>query len=311
MEPELIEEKETVTMGDRLKNYEKETPIKYLIIPPYKSFVMRLDGNSFSRYTVGFMKPFDRRFMSAMILTMNDLIAKFNAVTGYTHSDEITLVFQAMCTKEEFDNNKNKSTHLHNGKSQKLNSLVASYCSVRFNYHICNLIKGTASEKDYNEETLEMINSHVAIFDSRIIVFPDDKEHEVVNLLMWRSVTDCHRNAVSTYGRHYMSPKNMQGLHSGQIIDLLKVNHNFDWEKDVPLYYKHGVYGKRELYKVNVSLPSGEQIDATRKRVVNKCFKIKFSEKMVEQIMAKVWQDNTDEVKYHSLTVNGDGVKLD
>lgn len=45
------------------------------------------------RFTKGFLRPFDERIFVAMLHTTRDLVAEFNAATGYTQSDEITLVF--------------------------------------------------------------------------------------------------------------------------------------------------------------------------------------------------------------------------
>jgi len=283
-----MEDTATVDIGDRMKAYESlinHTPK----IPPYKSFAARLDGHNFSRFTNGFKGPFDNLFKSGMILTMNDLMMKFLPVTGYAHSDEITLVFKSACTKEEYDTKTNKSTHAFDGKVQKLDSLLAGYCSARFNFHITNLVNQHKTE--YPQELVDKVNLHEAHFDCRIILFPDDKEHDVVNLLLWRSVMDCHRNAVSTYARHFFGNKKVNGMHSGKMIELMEEEKSFNWEKDVPLFYKHGVYAKKEIYQTEVVIPSGEKVTATRQRIVNKCFKIKFSEKVYEMIMAKNWPD--------------------
>lgn len=286
-----MEESATLSLGDRMKSYEKFIN-DYPKIPPYKPFAVRLDGHTFSKFTKGFTKPFDNNFQSAMIMTMNDLMTKFLPVTGYTHSDEITLIFRQACTKEEFDSKTNKSTHLFDGKVQKLNSLLAGYCSARFNYHITKIINRGYG---YPQEFIDKVNSCEAHFDCRIILFPDDKEHEVVNLLFWRSVMDCHRNAVSTYARYFCRNKKIEGMHSDKMIELMKKEKNFDWNNNVPLYYKHGVYAKKELYETNVSVPNGEVIKVTRQRTVNMCFKIQFSEKVLEFIMSKSCPDNMND----------------
>ena len=81
---------QTQTLDDRMKAYERELNFK---IPPYKPFIARLDGRSFSKFTKGLKSPFDNNFVTAMVDTMNDLVLEFNAHSGYTHSDEITLIF--------------------------------------------------------------------------------------------------------------------------------------------------------------------------------------------------------------------------
>lgn len=284
-----MEDNTTVALGDRMKGYEALVN-HYSKIFPYKPFAVRLDGHTFSKFTNGFKRPFDQLFLKAMVSTMNDLMTKFLPVTGYTHSDEITLVFKSACTKDEFDTKTNKSTHAFDGKVHKLNSLLAGYCSARFNFHITNLVNQHKDE--YPQELVSKVNLHEAHFDCRILLFPDDKEHDIVNLLLWRSVMDCHRNAVSSYARHFFGNKRVTGMHSDQMIELLQKEKNFNWEKDVPLCYKHGVFAKKELYESEVVTPKGEKVMAVRQRIINKCFRIAFSEKVYEMIMAKNWPDN-------------------
>lgn len=103
-------------LGDRIKIYEKENEKNIL---PYHNFILRLDGKNFSKFTNGLKKPFDKNFTDAMVLTMNDLVNKLKPKTGYTHSDEITLIFSKVCTKEEYENEENKSVHIYNGRYDK------------------------------------------------------------------------------------------------------------------------------------------------------------------------------------------------
>ena len=67
-----------------------------------------------------------------MIETSFDLLEKFRPTTAYTHSDEITLIFPALTEEDK----KNGTTLSFNGRIQKFATLLASYCSIRFNYHI-------------------------------------------------------------------------------------------------------------------------------------------------------------------------------
>lgn len=80
-------------LGDRMKKYEAHMDLRIL---PCESFVVRLDGRSFSKFTKKFFKPFDIIFVKAMCKTMIDLVEEFDAQTGYTHSDEITLIFNSI-----------------------------------------------------------------------------------------------------------------------------------------------------------------------------------------------------------------------
>lgn len=78
-----------------------------------------------------------------MINATADLVSYFNCTSGFTQSDEITLVFPAPVTQEDLEQeqknpNKPKKSAPFNGRIQKLASLAAGYCSVRFNYHLQN-----------------------------------------------------------------------------------------------------------------------------------------------------------------------------
>merc|ERR550525_2009160 len=65
--------------------------------------IVRLDGHCFSTFTKGFVRPFDVNLHRAMVLTTADLVNRFHAQTGYTQSDEITLIWDA-ALKEEIVN---------------------------------------------------------------------------------------------------------------------------------------------------------------------------------------------------------------
>ncbi|KAL2911668.1 hypothetical protein HK105_208876 [Polyrhizophydium stewartii] len=66
-----------------------------MAIRPTDHFVIRIDGVAFSTFTRGVELPFDERITRAMVSTTCDLVTRFNALTGYTQSDEISLVFPA------------------------------------------------------------------------------------------------------------------------------------------------------------------------------------------------------------------------
>lgn len=182
----------TITLGERMKNYENEsTKIQYIL--PNSSYIIRLDGNNFSKFTRPLKKPFDIIFIKVMNLTVTDLLEKFHARTGYSHSDEITLVFNK-CENDV-------STHLYNGRTSKILSLVASHCSVRFNYHMNENIEKFKNE--YSVDFIKKIKNSYQIFDARIIVI---ESNEIVNHQIWRN-RDCYRNAVSTYADKQFSNK--------------------------------------------------------------------------------------------------------
>ena len=78
------------SLGTRLKGYEKAFETR---IDAEDFIVCRIDGHKFSKYTKGMKKPFDSILSNTMVKTTEALVEKFGAVTGYTQSDEITLIF--------------------------------------------------------------------------------------------------------------------------------------------------------------------------------------------------------------------------
>ena len=94
-------------------------------IEPNEHIIVRLDGHKFSTFTKDFYKPFDNIIGNAMKQVTIDLVLKFNASTGYTQSDEITLFIPF--TERE---------HIFNGRIQKLNSLITSFTTTKFNEYI-------------------------------------------------------------------------------------------------------------------------------------------------------------------------------
>ena len=108
--------KEHTDISTRMKHYETES-LSIIKIPPYMPFIVRLDGKGFSKLTKGMRKPFDLLFTKSMLLTTSDLLTEFTAATGYTHSDEISLIFRTSCEKSEFDKNEQqKFTHIFDGR---------------------------------------------------------------------------------------------------------------------------------------------------------------------------------------------------
>lgn len=181
----------------------------------------------------------------------------------------------------------------------KICSVFASYCAVRFNFHMNRYIE--ANKESYSQQFIDKVQAFEACFDCRVMTFPEDKSYEIVNHMIWRSIKDCHRNAAFTYAQSYFSTKELYKKNSTDMISMM-LEKGLDWATDVPTYLKHGVYGKRELYEKEVEI-NGEIIKATRQRVANKCFKINEyeHEKMMELLLAKNWPD----LKFEPFTIEG------
>lgn len=285
-------------LGDRMKRYESIVD-NQIVIKPCESFIIRLDGRSFSKFTKKFHKPFDIIFVKAMGLTTLDLIKQFDAQTGYTHSDEITLIFNSKCGEDEYleylekkyqnlltKDDKAPPFHMFNGRIQKILSLVSSYCSVRFNYHLVKLIEPI--KETYDTKFVETIESMNAMFDGRIIIFHEAIKYEIINHQIWRSIHDCSRNAVSTYAYTYFGPNKITCKNTQQMIQMMLDEKGLDWSdtSQVPTFIKHGLYCKKIL--VNKVINGNPSL---RTEYVFKQYKIDFSQENLDILLAKYWND--------------------
>lgn len=261
----------TMSLGDRMKMYERQL---CTVVPKDNYFLVRLDGVSFSKFTKRFHKPFDNIFVMAMTITMQDLMNKFHPRTGYCHSDEITLIFDK-CVDEQ--------TYMYSGKIQKITSVIAGYCSVRFNYNLNILMH---DETTYDVNFINLIKRYEQCFDARVMSFTE--LGEVTNHQIWRSVHDCERNAISTYAHNTFGHKAIMNKTCEQMKEML-LERDIDWST-IPLYLKHGIYCKKVLY--NKELENGELCQ--RSKLVNKCFKIKYSDEMNDFLVGKYFTEVPD-----------------
>lgn len=113
-------------VGDRMKRY--ESVFTSVTIDPSKPFVMRMDGHAFSKFTKPLKtngKVYDWNLHVAFYETTKRLMKEFGAVTGYTHSDEISLLFYPTLAKD----GESWKQIIYNGRVQKLQSYGASCCS--------------------------------------------------------------------------------------------------------------------------------------------------------------------------------------
>ena len=278
-----------VPLDIRMKQYEDQSLSPDYIVKNDEYFIIRLDGRSFSRFTSGLKKPFDKLFIKAMCYTSADLLEEFKCKTSYCHSDEITLIFS-----RQYPNEKGiyTTSHIFNGRIQKLLSLTASYCSVRFNHHLNLLFEMDKSCNDtqYSKSIISKILESKQMFDSRIIIFNELNNYEIVNHQIWRSTKDCYRNAVQAYGYYYIGYKQLMCKDNNHTINMLE-QHNIIWN-NIPTYIKYGVYCKKELINSEIN-----DKKFTRSKTVFKNFKISFSENMLNLLLAKYWScaDNSIE----------------
>lgn len=288
-----------MTLGDRMKYYEKKST-KVSKILPYQSYIIRLDGKNFSKKTSSLVKPFDDVFNEAMLMTSKDILKEFHGSTVFVQSDEISIIFGAVCTEEDYIENNNKSTHIFDGKVSKILSVFAGYTSTRFTINFANLLMESVKneENKVHENYLKRLNGDGLLlnasycFDSRLILIPTNRNFEAVNNILWRSVHDCYRNYVSGLAYHYFPKKQLNKLKTNERAKLLE-------EKNIsvdiaPSHYKYGWYLKNQLTQIET-----EKGMATRTIVVAKSFKIYYSEEVEEMLYSKYWNNISESISFN------------
>ena len=258
----ILEHERMREVGDRMKQRERNYESN---IPNDSGYMVRLDGHGFSKFTKGFHQPFDIRFTQAMVFTMNDLLDIFQAKTGYTHSDEITLIFSPAQSPDNQDDTVRE--HLLKARTQKLATLMAGCASSRFNHHLQQIMKNV-KPGEYTDNHLNKFIGGVAYFDARIFVTSDK---EAVEFLEHRSRYDCPRNCVSAYAMAHFSSKQLHKVNMQQAIDMLLEEKGIDWHTVCPEHFKTGVYAKKVLYEKLIEVGPDKGKMCTRGRIENRC----------------------------------------
>lgn len=264
-------------LGTRLKGYEKEFETT---IDPNKHIVCRIDGHKFSKYTKGFRKPYDDVLSKAMELTTVDLVEKFNAYTGYTQSDEITLIIPSL-KDVTVDNRKDKKRHkIHKriredwehsfgGRVQKTVSLISAYTTMRFNKHM-----GLLALKAWDYSDTEEWQKYCSVLDEKVgnawfdcRIYGVEDEAEAFNSVMWR-IRDAEKNSRSMFAQVYCSHRELQNLTGQEQVAYCLEKTGRDWEK-VEDRYKYGILVKREQYEhVGYNPKSESTVKTIRSRPV-------------------------------------------
>ena len=213
-------------LGDRMKDYyESRSKTRLIRRMPV---IIRLDGKAFHTFTKGFEKPFDMIMVRTMQETMKYLCENIQGcVLGYTQSDEITLVlidYQNLNSDAWFDY-----------EVQKLCSVSASMATFAFNRNFARLAALEPEKKTKQTNAYTEVASKGAFFDARCFNIPKE---EVTNCLLWRQ-QDATRNSIHMTGRAYFSHKQIEGLNSNDIQNLLFQEKGINWN-DLPTTLKRG-----------------------------------------------------------------------
>lgn len=204
-------------LGDRMKSYENpEAQARFL---PRIPVVARIDGRSFSKFTKGMDRPYDKRMTDAMIATTVHLVTHTSALIGYTQSDEISLIFHSDDPRSQlwFD-----------GRKQKMVSQLAAQATLAFFREV--------------QRTMPEYADRMPSFDARVFSVPS--KEEAVNALVWRE-WDATKNSSQMAASALYPHRQLMGKGHGERLDMMRAK-GVNWN-DYPAAFKRGTYVKREL----------------------------------------------------------------
>ncbi len=203
-------------LGDRMKMYEMEEAGRRCA--PGLPILARIDGRSFSRFTSGLERPFDRRLSELMVETLKFLVHETGASCGYTQSDELTLAWHAPDPESQI---------LFDGRISKLVSVLASLTTVYFNRHLPRLLPAEYADR-------------LPHFDARVWTVPSREEG--ANVFLWREF-DASKNSISMAARAHYSHKQLDNKNGAEMIEMLR-DKGVDWH-EYPSFFKRGTYVQR------------------------------------------------------------------
>lgn len=206
-----------MTLAELCKSRESgETDRRSLVGHPV---YVRIDGSRFSRFTKRMERPFDKRMSMAMVETTKAIMSDYHSLIGYTQSDEITVVFYSPV----------QEIH-HGGRFQKLASRLASNATAHF----------TILARQHGLS--EFVNRRPPEFDARVVCVPSLVE--LAQVVRWRSI-DARRNAIQMAAQSVCSHKQLQGKHSGELLELL-AGQGIDFDS-YPGFFRSGTFIWREI----------------------------------------------------------------
>jgi len=264
-------------IGEEMKGYEKV--LGDIKISPDNFWIIRIDGKKFSSFTSVFKQKGQFRnpaIAVSMELTAEDVLKEFNALTAYTQSDEITLVFapkryfyeKAIEKGEPVDVIENLKKLLEknelpfNGKVQKIVSLAAGYTSARFNHHLQTFMND-ARPGTFEQKHMDRIGK--AYFDARIFELPTAEL--AWKCVMWR-IKDAIRASKNCFGYAHFSPKQLHKLTSEQVVKKVLDEKGLNYY-DIEVREREGTVVKLQLRsRTTLNVKTNEYETITRSGII-------------------------------------------
>lgn len=176
-----------------------------------RPIIIRVDGKGFHDFhRKNFEGHFSMKMQNVMNEAMRFVMTKISDINfAYTNSDEMTFVMIPTKSGE----------YSYNGRVSKLASIIASMVTAKFNQLLAH--------------------QDLAVFDARVFSVTD--LDDIKEVLTWRQSSGM-RNAISTFAREFISPKQMSGISK---IDMETKLHNLGY--DIPrdgFYYGYFISRK-------------------------------------------------------------------
>lgn len=274
MQPAVKRQRPPDALGDEMKQYEAETC--NAMVDTSRPCVVRLDGHCFHTYTKGFRRPYDTRINAAMVATATDLLERFGAVTAYTESDEISLMWPPAAAQ-------GVQLLPFNGRVQKVVSVTAGYASARFNKHMLAQTFDPQTEAGL----IARVEASEAHFDARVFSLPSTERLHAY--MRWRALQDCRRNSISMLAQAHFSPAQLHGIDARTMLRMLLEEKGVDWLEQ-PAFFRYGSYVKKEEFTKQAFNPkTQQQVLARRTRAVERAFELSDDVEACDFLLSRFW----------------------
>lgn len=223
------------SLGDRMKIYESVPRLSLVRRIPV---IIRVDGKAFHTLTGKYCeKPHDSAFQTAMWAAAKHLCAALQgAQVAYVQSDEISVLLTDWSSQD--------AQGWFDYQLQKMVSVAASTASVAFN---------AVFDSHISQNTL-------AVFDARAFNLP---AFEVNNYFLWRQ-NDATRNSINCLGQFHFSSKQLHGLNTSQVQELLWQEKKINWN-DCPTEQKRGVCVVKKYFDYEATDPRTGETKITQR----------------------------------------------
>lgn len=233
-----------LTLKDRMKALQAERDYR---LDDDSYILCHIDGRAFSKMIKKkFRLPFDDEFMRMMDDTASYVCANVQgAKLAYVQSDEITIVITNFKVE---DGEVLKGSSFFDYRLCKLQSIIASLATAKFNQLYTLRMLGMDSDKSFNQQLSEM---PLIQFDCKCW---DVKEYN--DMFAWFKFrqNDCIRNSKQQFAQAYCPHKELLNKNADEQVAYCKLKTGKDWT-ELQGKYKYGRLVYRTTYPTQTINP--------------------------------------------------------